>query len=134
MEGWIGLFVVIWICYLLFRPKKSTTIETTTTKVAKMTAFDAFLIEEHEKSKREAAAMPTVVPNINITMPQPPKVEDDVPLRDDMWIDDLYLGMIVSEKYDTDGLRKEAMEAMDVNETELDELVEQYKLDNKKKK
>jgi len=51
-----------------------------------------------------------------------------------VWTDDLYLGMIKSGEYDTDALRKEAMEAMDISEAELDERLEAYKLPKQKRK
>jgi len=121
--GWIAAFIIIWIIYLILKPKKQ--------QVIKMSAFDAYLIQHHKESQKEANKIPAVVPNINIRMEQPKVVKETTPKLS--WTNDLYLGMIKSEKYDTDGLRKEALEAMDITESELDEMLEAYKLPKQKK-
>jgi len=128
------LFLFIFLIYKLFTASRKTYVENKQTyKVLPMSAFDAYLIQHHQKSLKEAEAIPTVVPNLNITVNQPKPIVEE-PLRDEDWIDDLYLGMLASGKYDDAGLRKEAMEALNITALELDEMVEQYKKDKKKKK
>ena len=126
--GWILLFIAIFIIYQIVKPKGP--------KPIKMSAFDAYLIQQHQESQKRADKIPAVVPNINITMEQPKAVVEDneESVRDNVWTDDLYLGMIKSGEYDTDALRKEAMEAMDISEAELDERLEAYKLPKQKRK
>ena len=112
--GWILLFIVIFIIYKLVIPKKPKAPN----------SFDAYLIDHHKKSLAEAEKIPVVVPS----------QKDIKPLRKNRWVDDLYLGMIKSGQYDTPSLRKEAMEAMKITESELNEMLEQYELNNKKKR
>ena len=115
MTGLIVLFLFIFVVYQFVKPKGP--------KLPKATAFDLYLMEQHKQSKEKAERIPE------------PTIVDSTPLRDDTWVDDLYLNMIVSGKYpDKDGLRKEAVQAMKITEDELDEMIEQYKIDNKKKR
>lgn len=114
----IFLFVIIFIIYQVVKPKGP--------KPIKMSAFDAYLIEQHKESQKRADAIPAVTFS-NTTVNNKTK-------RDKPWIDDLYLGMIKSGEYDINALRKEAMEVMRVTESELDEMLEQCKIDKKKKR
>jgi hypothetical protein len=120
--GWILLFIFIFIVYQLVKPKTPT--------MPKMSAFDDYLIQCHKASQERADKIPDAV--------EQPYTPDDLnkELRRNLrWVDDLYLGIIKSgEHYDEEGLRKEAMEVMGVTEKELDELLENYKLTEKKRK
>jgi len=108
--GWILLFIAIFVIYQLVKPKGNI-------HVAKMSAFDAYLIQHHKESQAKADAMPDV------------KIEQTETFPTIDWTADLYLGMLKSGKCaDEEGLRKEAMEAMNITENELDKLLENYKL------
>jgi hypothetical protein len=109
--SWILVFIIIFIIYQLIKPKANA--------VKKMSAFDDYLIQHHKESQKRADSTTTVIPNENTK------------LKNNSWTEDLYLGMIKSDKYDTTSLRKEAMEEMNVTEKQLDELLEQYKSNKK---
>ncbi len=100
-----------------------------------MTAFDAYLIEQHKASQERANKIPDVIPTVNVTIEQPKAIiEDDEPeINDDTTIKELYLGMIKCNKYDTKGIRKEACEALHVTEAELDIMLKEFKLEKKRK-
>lgn len=111
----IVVFILIFVIYQFVKPKGP--------KPLKMSAFDAYLIEQHKESQKKANAMPPITFTTTI----------DTPTRDKSWTDDLYLGMIKCGEYDTNALRKEAMEAMGVTEAELDEMLENHTINKKKK-
>ncbi len=113
----IVVFILIFVIYQFVKPKRP--------KPLKMSAFDAYLIEQHKESQKRADSIPDITFS-NTTV-------NNKPTRNKSWVDDLYLGMIKSGEYDSEGLRIEAMEAMGITESQLDEMLEQYKIDKKKK-
>lgn len=123
---YILLFLFIFLIYKLFTASRKTYKEEY--KVEKMSAFDAYLIQHHKESQARVDAIPTVK-----FEPSESKVESKY--EPTPWIVSLYADMIISGEYpDEAGLKKEACESMGITEKELDELLENYKLDNKKKK
>jgi len=128
----IILFIVILIGYQIIKPKKP-----------KVTAFDLFLMEKYEQSKRKSDMIPTYISPlevkatiINETKPSVQEDEKEIdkePTLDDVeFVKDLYLGMIKYNKYADAGLRKEACEALDVTEFQLDEMLKNFKIIKKK--
>jgi hypothetical protein len=115
MSTAIILFIIIFVIYQVAKPKES--------KQVKMSAFDAYLIEQYKESQKKADAIP-VITSTSIV---------NTSTKNKSWTNDLYLGMIKCGKYDINDLRKEAMEVMNVTETELDEMLENYKSNKKKK-
>ncbi len=110
MIGWLVVFLLIFIAFKLVTSKR--------TKVKKMTAFDEFLIKKHNESEENAKLIPEI--KIKTTL----EIEAD---KEFDFVTDMYINMILEGKYDIEGLKKEAMEALGVNEAGLELLIANYK-------
>jgi len=81
-------------------------------------SFDQYLINHHEESERNAENIESITA----------KTTTEIEASNEYnFITDMYINMILEGKYDIDGLKKEAMEALGVNEASLELLIANYK-------
>ena len=91
-------------------------------------SFDEYLIQRHENSLNKSEFIQEPLIKIdeskNVETVKSISVGDSI---ENYEILESYLGMIKSKKYDTVGLRKEAMEEFKLSKDELDFLLKKYR-------
>lgn len=108
MIGWILFFLVLWIVYLVIKKSKASS-------TIKKTAFDEFLIERYKESEIKAKLIGDTI-----------EVTDYKPITLN-WKEQMYIEMILCDKYNSDELRVEAKSELGITDDELDTKIKIYK-------